>query len=215
MKYAITFGAAVAPLVSAHGLLTSPTPRSAGSAMESVCGQQIYNNMAADAYGNIQGEQQLEQSDFTDACNLWLCKGFQFSDNSANVQSYTTGQTVDMKFDIRAPHTGTANVSVVDTSTNTVIGDALASWSVFASNSGGDTSNQTSFSITIPDLGGKCTTAGDCVIQHYWNSDSAGQTYESCVDFTVGGSSSSSSSSSGSSSSAAASSAAVSVIFLF
>ncbi|KAK9776872.1 hypothetical protein SCAR479_06610 [Seiridium cardinale] len=213
MKYAITFGAAIVPLVAGHGLLTSPTPRKAGSALESVCGSQIYNNMNSDAYGNIQGETQLIQSDFTDECNLWLCKGFQFSDNSDNVQSYTEGEVVDMTFDIRAPHTGTANVSIVDTATNTVIGDELAYWSVFASNSQADAANETSFSITIPTLDGKCATAGECVIQHYWNSDSAGQTYESCIDFTVGGSSSggSSSSAAASSSSAAATSAATSV----
>jgi hypothetical protein len=52
MKYAIIFGSAVAPLVAAHGMLSSPTPRSAGSAMETACGQQIYNNLAADAFGN-------------------------------------------------------------------------------------------------------------------------------------------------------------------
>ncbi|KAK9422649.1 hypothetical protein SUNI508_00512 [Seiridium unicorne] len=213
MKYAITFGAAIVPLVAGHGLLTSPTPRKAGSALESVCGSQIYNNMNSDAYGNIQGETQLIQSDFTDECNLWLCKGFQFSDNSDNVQSYTEGEVVDMTFDIRAPHTGTANVSIVDTATNTVIGDELAYWSVFASNSQADAANETSFSITIPTLDGKCATAGECVIQHYWNSDSAGQTYESCIDFTVGGSSSgdSSSSAAASSSTAAATSAATSV----
>lgn len=204
MRYAIVFGASLAPLVSAHGALTSPTPRSAGSAMESACGQQIYNMMNSDSYGNIQGEEQLISTDYTSDCDLWLCKGMQFADNEDNVQSYTTGETVAMTYEIRAPHTGYANVSIVDTATNTVIGDTLQSWSVFASNAGGDTSNQTSFSITIPDLSGKCTTAGECVIQHYWNSESAGQTYESCVDFTVGGSSSSSS---GSSSSAAASAA--------
>ncbi|KAI1856829.1 hypothetical protein JX265_011470 [Neoarthrinium moseri] len=189
MKYAIVF-AAVAPLVAGHGALTSPTPRKAGSALASVCGEQIFNNMNSDSYGNIQGETQLIQSDFTAECNLWLCKGFQFEDNKDNVQSYTAGQVVPMTFELRAPHTGFANVSIVDTATNAVIGDALASWDVFASNSQATSANESSYSVTIPDLGGKCATAGECVIQHFWHSESAGQTYESCVDFTVGGSSS-------------------------
>ncbi|KAH8201093.1 hypothetical protein TruAng_004720 [Truncatella angustata] len=201
MKYAITLATMGPALVAAHGFITSPTPRQAGKALSSVCGTQIYNNMNSDSYGNIQGETQLIQSDFTDECNLWLCKGFQFSDNTDNVQSYTTGEVVDIKYEVRAPHTGFANVSIVDTATNTVIGEPLASWSVFASNSQAMAANESAFSITIPDLAGKCATAGDCVIQHYWNSDSAGQTYEACLDFTVGGSSS------GSSSSAVASSA--------
>ncbi|ETS83592.1 hypothetical protein PFICI_05468 [Pestalotiopsis fici W106-1] len=208
MKYAITFGAAVAPMVAAHGMIKTPTPRSAGTAMSSACGSQIYNMMSSDSYGNIQGETQLIGSDFTDECNLWQCKGMQYSDNTANVQSYSTGDVVDITYDIRAPHTGTANVSIVDTASNTIIGDVLAYWSVFASNSQASAANETSFSITIPDLGGKCTTGGECVIQHYWDSQSAGQTYESCIDFTVGGSSSGSSGSASTTTAAATSAAA-------
>jgi hypothetical protein len=99
--------------------------------------------------------------------------------------------------DIRAPHTGIANVSVVDTASNSVIGSPLISWSVYASTATGVTKNETDFSVTIPDdLGNKCATAGDCVLQWYWYAQSIDQTYESCIDFTVGGSSSSSSSSS-------------------
>ncbi|KAH8681100.1 hypothetical protein BX600DRAFT_504838 [Xylariales sp. PMI_506] len=213
MKYAIVFGASIAPLVAGHGFLTSPQPRLPGSNMEAACGQQIYNNQEADNYGNIQGEEQLIQSDFTSACNLWLCKGYEYSDNTDSVQTYTAGQVVAMTFDIRAPHTGYANVSVVDTTTNTVIGDELISWDVFASNSVTIPANETSFSITIPDLGGKCTTAGDCVIQHFWNAESINQTYESCVDFVIGDSSSSGSSSASvvSSSAASTSAAATSV----
>ncbi|KAF7515929.1 hypothetical protein G7054_g14371 [Neopestalotiopsis clavispora] len=208
MKYALTFGAIVAPMVSAHGMIKTPTPRGAGSAMSSACGSQIYNMMSSDAYGNIQGETQLIGSDFTDECNLWQCKGMQYSDNTANLQSYSTGDVVDITYDIRAPHTGTANVSIVDTASNTIIGDILASWDVFASNSQASAANETSFSITIPDLGGKCTTGGECVIQHYWDSQSAGQTYESCIDFTVGGSSSGDSGSASTTTAAAATSAA-------
>ena len=49
--------------------------------------------------------------------------------------------------------------------------------------------------MTIPeDLGSKCSSAGDCVLQWYWFAESIDQTYESCVDFTVGGSDSGSSS---------------------
>ncbi|KAI4603460.1 hypothetical protein KJ359_003270 [Pestalotiopsis sp. 9143b] len=208
MKYAITFGAAVVPMVAAHGMIKTPTPRSAGTSMSSKCGSQIYNMMSSDSYGNIQGETQLIGSDFTDECDLWLCKGMQYDDNTANVQSYAVGDSVAITYDIRAPHTGTANVSIVDTSSNTVIGDTLAYWSVFASNSQASAANETSFSITIPDLGGKCTTGGECVIQHYWDSESAGQTYESCIDFTVGGSSSGSSASASTTAQAATSAAA-------
>jgi hypothetical protein len=184
--------AALVSTVAGHGSFTSPAPRKAGQAMAKTCGQQMYNNQAADAYGNIQGEMQVAkgQSDFdAAACQVWLCKGFKFEDNSDNVQTYTAGQTIDMKFEVRAPHTGTANVSIVDTATGSVIGSPLISWDVFASNSVPNQADQASFSVTIPkDLGDKCSTAGNCVIQHFWDARSIDQTYESCIDFTVSGS---------------------------
>lgn len=134
----------------------------------------------------------VSQTDYNAAaCEIWLCKGYKAADNT-NVQSFSVGQVVPITFDVRAPHTGTANVSVVDTASNSVIGEPLATYSVFASNSATIPANETSFSVTIPDLGGKCTTAGDCVIQHFWNAASINQTYESCIDFTVGGTGSSS-----------------------
>ncbi|KAF3397912.1 hypothetical protein F1880_006243 [Penicillium rolfsii] len=206
MKSFITTTAALAaliPLVHGHGFVTSPAARMPGAAMKAACGNQVEINQQSDNYGNIQGELQVakSQSDYNAAeCDIWLCKGYKFADNTANVQSYTAGQTIDFKVDIRAPHTGVANVSVVDTASNTVIGDPLIYWSVYASTATGVTANETSFSVTMPDnLGSKCATAGDCVLQWYWYAESIDQTYESCIDFTVGGSGSSSGSSSSSS----------------
>lgn len=135
--------------------------------------------------------QQLEQmissqKDFNAAeCNLSLCKGLQFSDNSANVQKFTAGQVVPMTVQIKAPHTGDANVSVVNTQTNSVIGTPMIEWPVYASNSASIPANNTDFSITMPDVGSQCATAGDCVVQWWWDSRSADQTYMSCVDFTM------------------------------
>ncbi|KAI9648055.1 hypothetical protein NHQ30_002683 [Ciborinia camelliae] len=194
--------------VSAHGRILTPTPRSPGAAMASACGQQVEVNQASDPNGNIQGMLQVaaSQSDYNAAaCNIWQCKGYKYADNTAKVQSWTAGQVIPFTFDVAAPHTGTANVSIVETATNTVI-KQLAYWSVFASVATGVTANETSFSITIPeDIGSQCSTAGACVIQHWWNAASIDQTYESCVDFTVGGSSSGSSSSAASSSTIASS----------
>ncbi|KAA8574799.1 hypothetical protein EYC84_004047 [Monilinia fructicola] len=184
--------------VSAHGSILTPAPRVPGPAMAAACGQQVEVNQASDHNGNIQGMLQVaaSQSDYNAAeCQIWLCKGYKFADNTNKVQSYTGGQVVPFTFNVAAPHTGTANVSVVDTASNTVI----------------KTANETSFSVTIPeDLGSKCAKAGDCVIQHWWNAASIDQTYESCVDFTVGGGSSTGSSSSAAASSVASSTAAAS-----
>ncbi|KAJ3048201.1 hypothetical protein HK097_010786 [Rhizophlyctis rosea] len=122
------------------------------------------------------------------ACHVFLCKGYQFSDSSGSAQRYSAGQTVPCRYTIRAPHPGYANVSIVDTAKNRLIGFPLHSWpSNFATH--GNTADQLSFSITIPNLNGRCTQPGECVIQHHWLSDLADQTYQSCVDFTVGESS--------------------------
>ncbi|KAG4035156.1 hypothetical protein MFRU_002g05000 [Monilinia fructicola] len=199
--------------VSAHGSILTPAPRVPGPAMAAACGQQVEVNQASDHNGNIQGMLQVaaSQSDYNAAeCQIWLCKGYKFADNTNKVQSYTGGQVVPFTFNVAAPHTGTANVSVVDTASNTVI-KQLAYWPTFASTATGVKANETSFSVTIPeDLGSKCAKAGDCVIQHWWNAASIDQTYESCVDFTVGGGSSTGSSSSAAASSVASSTAAAS-----
>ncbi|KAF2279440.1 uncharacterized protein EI97DRAFT_349608, partial [Westerdykella ornata] len=178
--------------VAGHGFVTDPPARRAGKAMAAACGQQVFNNQAADTYGNVQGILQVArgQSDFNaDACNVWLCKGFQFADNAANVQTFSAGQTVPITVDIRAPHTGTANVSIVKTSSNSIIGSPLISFDSYASNSAPIPENQKNFDITIPsDLGSQCANPGDCVIQWYWDARSIDQTYEACIDFTVSGS---------------------------
>ncbi|KAH1428709.1 hypothetical protein KXX32_005240, partial [Aspergillus fumigatus] len=180
--------AGLVSMVHGHGFVTSPKPRMPGPAMKAACGNQVEINQQSDNYGNIQGELQVAkgQSDYNaDECNIWLCKGYKFDDNKDNVYSYTAGQTVDFVVDIRAPHTGVANVSVVDTATNTVIGNTLKSWTDYASTATGVSQDETNFSITIPDnLSSKCSEPGACVLQWYWFAESIDQTYESCIDFT-------------------------------
>jgi hypothetical protein len=175
------------PLVAAHGFLSSPEPRRPGDAYRAACGDQPFYQQSSDINGNVQGIQQVAGSDTTADCNLWLCKGFLFEDNTDKVQSYSLGQTIDIVANIAAPHTGYANVSVVKTSTNTMIGTPLIEFSNYASNAGVD-ANNTRFSVTLPQtLGTDCTTAGDCVLQWFWDAPDIDQTYASCVDFTVSG----------------------------
>ncbi|KAE8355099.1 chitin binding domain-containing protein [Aspergillus coremiiformis] len=184
--------AGLASMAHGHGFVTTPKARMPGTAFQEACGQQMYYNQKADNYGNIQGELQIAkgQSDYNAAkCNVWLCKGFKFEDNKDNVFQYTPGQTVSFDVDVRAPHTGVANVSVVDTTSNTVIGQPLKSWTDYASVASGVKESDKKFSVTLPtDLGSKCSKPGACVLQWYWFAQSIDQTYESCVDFTVGGS---------------------------
>ncbi|KAF2645578.1 hypothetical protein P280DRAFT_465386 [Massarina eburnea CBS 473.64] len=210
-SFSTAFGvAAFASTVAGHGYITSPQPREPGDAMIAACGKQVANTFSSDINGNIQGVLQIapSQSDYdADKCNIWTCKGMQFDDNTDNVQSWTAGEKVPMKVNIAAPHTGTANVSIIDTASSSPIGEPLIAWSVYASTATGVQANQTSFDVTIPsDLGSKCSTAGACTLQWWWDSREADQTYESCVDFTVGGSGSGSSSGSSSGSAQAATS---------
>ncbi|KAH7329482.1 hypothetical protein B0I35DRAFT_45962 [Stachybotrys elegans] len=180
--------AALVPMVAAHGFISSPAARQPGSAYQAACGQQPFFQQSSDINGNVQGILQVVGSDLDEAaCNVWLCKGFQFDDNTANVQSFSLGQTIDFEINIAAPHTGVANVSVVKTSSNTIIGSPLIEFENYASNAGVNPGDR-AFSVTLPeDLEGECTTAGDCVLQWYWDAADINQTYESCVDFTVSG----------------------------
>ncbi|PMD58383.1 uncharacterized protein K444DRAFT_503173, partial [Hyaloscypha bicolor E] len=118
--------------------------------------------------------------------NLWLCRGMQFADNKANVQTYTAGQTVHFDVKIMVRHTGTANMSIVDMKSNKIVKQLLY-WDQYADEKQKTLpANNTAFDVTIPsDLKGACATAGDCVRQLWWYGVGVKQTYESCVHFTV------------------------------
>lgn len=187
---------AVAGLVSSvagHGYITSPTPRQPGAGLKAACGDQVFNTQSSDKYGNVQGSIQNFQGAQPD-CRIWQCKGVPFKD-AGEVFSYTAGQKIPMKVEIRAPHDGLANVSVVSVKTDKVIGQPLISWDKYALTSVpmSEHPEWTSFDITMPDVSSECANAGDCVIQWFWDAPTINQTYESCIDFTMGGGGNSSS----------------------
>jgi hypothetical protein len=104
------------------------------------------------------------------------------------VQQFAPGQVVDMEAIIPIPHEGPMNTSIVDTTTNTVIGQPLISFASYADeNLAQLPANNTNFSVTMPTnlAANQCTVAGECVMQWFWFGTSAQQTYESCVDFVM------------------------------
>ncbi|KAL7626777.1 hypothetical protein AAE478_003551 [Parahypoxylon ruwenzoriense] len=186
--------AALAATASAHGLISSPTPRKPGDASVAACGQSVVDDIVKDETSHVEGLPELAAVDagyHAEQCNLWLCRGLQYGDNAANVQAYAPGQTVNIKVSLTIPHAGSANVSVVETKTNAVLSEPLIEWPQGYADerqfySRQTPANQTNFNVTIPeDLGGKCAEAGACVIQWWWYGTGAKQTYESCIDFTV------------------------------
>lgn len=180
---------ALASVSYGHGVVSSPPPRRPGTAFIAACGQQAFYNMG-NPQGNVQGLIQVgkTQPDYdAAACNAFLCKGFKYADNTANLQTYTAGQVVPFSITIGAPHTGVMNVSVVDTASNTIIGAPLISQDDYASTAHTIPEENKAFSVTLPDVGAQCSTPGACVLQWFWDARSVDQTYEDCVDFTMGG----------------------------
>ena len=183
--------ASMAALANAHGYFQDPVGRPPGTAYQAACGMQAYYNMEGSINGNIQGLEQIvaTQTDYNAAeCHLWKCKGLKFADNSANIQKYTAGESVPLYFQIVAPHTGTANVSIISLAADDgeVIAANLAQWDTYASTAVPTVQGQENFTVTMPtNLGSQCATAGSCAIQMHWNAATVNQTYQSCIDFTM------------------------------
>ncbi|KAF4631124.1 hypothetical protein G7Y89_g7010 [Cudoniella acicularis] len=103
------------------------------------------------------------------ACNVFLCKGLQFADNTANVQNFTAGQVINMLASIPIPHEGPMNISIINTKTNTAIESPLISFDSYADESLAQLpANNTNFNATIPNnLGSNCAVAGTCALQWF------------------------------------------------
>jgi hypothetical protein len=158
------------PAVLGHGLIQQPPSRAVGDALAANCGPSVVSKIKADNTSYVEGmpEAAVKDKEYNpEKCNLWLCKGLQFADNSANVQKWTAGQVVPVKVWLRIPHEGIANVSVVDTKSNTIVGDMLKVWSKGYAPGRSEKDvplDQKEFSVTVPTgLEEKCATAGHCV----------------------------------------------------
>lgn len=179
---------ALAALASAHGNITFPPARLPGPAMVALCGQPAVDTVLSD--GTIALEEITPSSP---ACNIGLCRGAQFADvPAAHIQSYSPGQVVLVEVALTIPHLGPANLSIVETATNTVVGDILLFFDTYADEAVEELpGNNTAFGVTMP-VGKKgeeavrrCGVPGRCVLQWWWLGTGAKQTYESCVDFVM------------------------------
>jgi hypothetical protein len=179
----ILVGASIASGVLSHGIITSPPVRAPGPAMDAACGASVAALVTADNASHVEGMPEaaaLIQNFNSTACNVFMCKGLQFADNAANVQTFQPGQVVNMLASIPIPHEGPMNVSVIDTQTNTAIGDPLITFDSYADeNLAQLPANNTNFNVTIPTtLRSACSVAGTCVGFHpfkvLWNSEADG-----------------------------------------
>jgi len=181
VKTTLAAGAALlTTLVSAHGNVTFPPARLPGAATIAACGQEAVNALLADATAPIENIPAV-------GCDRFLCKGVQFEDNLNGVQIFAAGEIVNFQVILPIPHEGPANVSVVDTATNLVIGRPLISFGTYADERLAVLPrNNTDFNVTIPDtIGEQCAEAGACVLQWFWFGTGAKQSYESCIDFVI------------------------------
>lgn len=97
----------LATSVAGHGLITSPPVRAVGPAMIQNCGASVAALVTADNTSHVEDMPEaaaLETGFNATACPLFLCKGLQFADNTANVQAFTPGQVVNMRAILPIPH---------------------------------------------------------------------------------------------------------------
>ena len=160
----------VLPAVLSHGLITSPPSRPVGPAIIANCGPKVEQDIRLDNTSHVEGLPELAAKDSMYnpmKCKLWQCKGLQFADNMNNTQTWTAGQVIPIKVWIRIPHEGSANVSIVDTKSDTIIGEMLKVWSSGDAPGKKESDvplDQEEFSVTVPEgLEEKCAIAGDCV----------------------------------------------------
>ncbi|KAI5782072.1 hypothetical protein DFH27DRAFT_473892, partial [Peziza echinospora] len=182
---AFTLISALVATVSSHGNIISHNIRQPADTFAVICGQTAYDLLRQDIHRSHQNLIDAVPSDpsFDRArnCNFFLCKGIPFIDNLENVYQFRPNEVIDIEYLITIPHDGVANMSVVDTYTNRMIGRPLLSFSAFGSTP--DNLAETNFNFRMSNVGTRCKEQGRCVLQFWWHSDSAAQTYASCIDF--------------------------------
>ncbi|KFY52701.1 hypothetical protein V496_08258 [Pseudogymnoascus sp. VKM F-4515 (FW-2607)] len=143
-----------------HARIDSPQPRLTGNAHRSACGSAVVTKLESDKTGPIENSVSFIDDDYN--CDMFLCRGYQFEDNTSNAMKLHAGDVIPFHINLVAGHRpGYANSSIVDTSTNEVV-VALKTWDHWPDVTDGSTYDQkTNFNVTIPSgLESTCGTAG-------------------------------------------------------
>ncbi|KAI5782376.1 hypothetical protein DFH27DRAFT_488011 [Peziza echinospora] len=179
----LTTVAALVATVSAHGNIISQAIREPGPAFKELCGDNAFNLLTADltrSHQNLINTAPYDPTyDATKGCNFLLCKGIPFDDVNT-IYKLRPKQAIPVEYIITIPHPGYANLSVVDTTLNAPIGEPLKVFEVFGE---GKDEAELKWSFEMADTGKACSEAGRCVLQFWWHSEQASQTYSSCIDF--------------------------------
>ncbi|KAG6618538.1 Chitin-binding protein [Phytophthora cinnamomi] len=139
----------------------------------------------------IEGLSQHKQKDFPPSPTFNLlngCRGTVYEEGD-EVTTLQPGANFEVEWKIEAPHPGYMKLSILKPSkdsSGTITYKShktLLNIEPFAEN-GGDGST----TAKMPSDVEGCDQPGDCVLQFYWHSDIANQTYPTCADIVVSGS---------------------------
>ncbi|KAF4130665.1 Lytic polysaccharide mono-oxygenase [Phytophthora infestans] len=177
--------------VDGHGQMLYPTNRQMSEKFHKDSGALINIGLNEMQIAPIEGLSQHKQKDFPPSPTFNLlngCRGTVYEEGS-NVTTLQPGKKFDVKWTIQAPHPGFMKLSILKPSedSNGVITykkyKTLLTIEPFAEN-GGDGSTTAKMPANVKG----CKSPGDCVLQFYWHSDIADQTYPTCADIIVPGS---------------------------
>ncbi|KAK8129102.1 hypothetical protein PG984_010210 [Apiospora sp. TS-2023a] len=158
--------------VSGHAVVETPTPRGTGPVQRERCGTALTTQLEKDIASPIEDAMKKADDDYN--CNAYLCRGYQLEDNLENVQTVKAGDVIDFHIALIAGHhPGYANVSVVDLTTNRVLGEPLRYWADWPDSTSGPPRNDTR----------RVMWRGNVRFSGTWWASKNKQTYESCVDF--------------------------------
>ncbi|KAL4145393.1 hypothetical protein PRNP1_013064 [Phytophthora ramorum] len=175
----------------AHGKMTEPAYRQMSEKYHKDSGALINIGLNELQIAPIEGLSQHKQADFPPSATFNLqngCRGTVYEQGN-NVTTLAPGADFDVKWNIEAPHPGFMKLSILKPSKDSKGKITYKSYKTllnvepFAENGG-----QGSTTAKMPaDVSG-CAKPGDCVLQFYWHSDIAKQTYPTCADIVVSGS---------------------------